>query len=464
MAPRPLRARPRPALLLVAALLVALLGLVLLGLGVRALLAARSGSASADAQTAVGALGDGGGILAWRPDLGSPREMEASTREAITDAWLRGERELRYAVRSGTVAGLEDLFQSAALEDARATAASGNALLTWAHAPQLRFYAPDGTTVAFTDTFRYVAVNPDAGTPPEVLRVATRTLDVVMMLDDGNWRTHHQRVMADRELPPALPGVPPAGVRAVRAGPEWWTRRADTLQRDVSAVRELRLDTLLLAVDLRAGPRAVTALAAPLRTVLTAARAAQVAVMLDVQAPALDPLLLPALDAALRAVPPDPGVAGVLLAPGTAPTAERLDVWRRVIRDRQPGVPIGLRGDVAPGAAEFRVGRGAWPTYRLRWWPGWPLTDARRAWQVQQFVAAHPGGLEVGTLYDEPGGTRGLLTPDGSFRPEARGVRGEARPPGLPAVLTELSPLLLLLVLEWRRTRRVNLRARQARG
>ncbi|MBB5376939.1 hypothetical protein HNQ07_002403 [Deinococcus metalli] len=464
MAPRFLRVRRR-AMPSWPVLTVAALVALLLGLGVRALVAARHGpTPAADAQTAVGALGDGGGVLAWRPDLGGPRVMEANTREAITDSWLRGERELRYAARSGDLAGLGDLFQEAALDDARAVAAGGDALLSWGHAPQLRFYAPDGSTIAFTDTFRYVALNPDAAATPEVLRVAARTLDVSMTLDDGTWRTHHQRVTADRALPPALLGVPPTAFRAVRAGPRWWTRPADTLRRDVAAVSDLGLGPLLLEVDAGADPRTVAALAAPLATVLSAAHAARVAVMLDVRAPRLDPLRLPALDAALRALPVDQPLAGVLLGPGAAPSAERLDVWRRVIRDRRPDLAIGLRGDRAPGPVEFRVGRGAWPTYRLRWWPGWPLTDARRAWQVQSFLASHPAGAEVGTLYDEPGSQRGLLTPQGFYRPEARGVRGDARPPGLPALLLEGLPLLLLCALEGWRTRRANVRARRARG
>lgn len=432
----------------------------------------------ADAQTAVGALGDGGGVLRWRPDLGGPRRLLPSAREAITDAYLRGERELRYAARSGRPTGLSDLFQSAALDDARASAAAGDALLSWGHAPQLRFYSPDGSVVAFTDQFQYVALNPHPGAGEEVLRLASRTLDVIMQLDDGNWRTHHLRVVADRELPGAGLHPPPGGFRAVRAGPGWAARSADTLRRDVSAVRELGLDTLLVPVATRGGPQAQEALAEPLTLLLREAAAQRVAVMLDVRAAGLQPLELPALDAALRALsagaeplgtgPPARGrsgtgqsgaaLAGVLLDAGGVPSAERLRLWRRVIRSRLPEVPVGLRADRAPGPLEFRVGQGAARTYRPRWWPGWPFVPARQAWQAQQFVAAHhAAGFEIGSLYDEPG-TAGLLTPDGRFRPAARGVQGAAGAPTLAERLLELGPLLLLAALEgvrwWRQERR----------
>ncbi|MHA0043645.1 hypothetical protein [Deinococcus sp. PEB2-63] len=120
----------------------------------------------------VGSLSTGARLLRWLPDQGGPRDLEPSTREALTDSLLRGEREVACALRSGQREGLRDLFTEAALEDARAVAASGAAPHSWGHRVTLRFYAPDGATVSLTDQYRYVIPDPESA---GALRTARRT-------------------------------------------------------------------------------------------------------------------------------------------------------------------------------------------------------------------------------------------------------------------------------------------------
>jgi hypothetical protein len=75
------------------------------------------------------------------------------------------------------------------------------------------------------------------------------------------------------------------------------------------------------------------------------------------------------------------------------------------------------------------------------------LSDVRRTWQLRAFVRARPqGNVEVGALY----GTRGLLTPDGSFTRLSRALtRPDERPGALAFVwgwVQDLWPLAFVAV------------------
>ena len=152
------------------------------------------------------------GVLLWRPDATtSARRMEAFTREAITSDYLLGFEELTYSLFTGDAAGLRSYFQEGALTDAQLAASSPlrSKFVDWDHQLELHFYAPDGATVAFTDTYRYAQgalVGGDLGD----VRIAQRRADVVMTLDDGTWRVHHWRVVRDEPAsytPPDFPGL-----------------------------------------------------------------------------------------------------------------------------------------------------------------------------------------------------------------------------------------------------------------
>ncbi|NTX98948.1 hypothetical protein [Deinococcus sp. JMULE3] len=405
----------------------------------------------ADAQTQVGSLRTGAGLLTWQPDQGGPREMEPSTREALTDSLLRGERELAFAVSSAQHEGLRDLFTEAALADARAVAGSGTPPSSWAHRVTLHFYAPDGATVSLSDTFWYVIPDPGGA----ALRAARRTQDVVAQLDDGNWRVHHWRVLRDDPLPDPDPPGPAPRTRGVQLGPpdlDWTARSADDWRRDVRAVRDLGLDTLILPLDLRPGAPETARTAQALALAGQEARAQGVQLLLGASLDALTPRALRALHGALGPGERPPGLAGVLLRPDRAPDGPVVTLWRQTLQARFGRLPLGT--DRANPAADFSAGDTV--TFRARRWPLGLLHAPRREWQLRAFMRAHPqGSVQVGQLY----GAGGLLTPDGSFTPLARALT-RAQGPGAVAFVwgwtLDLWPLLAAAALLglWRARRR----------
>ena len=143
--------------------------------------------------------------LRWLPDdAASPRKLEPSRRDEIGFHYLLAQRELEYARVGGDASGLRTYFQNGALRDALEASLQPRArIVNWDHRLRLHFYAPDGATVSFTDTHWGVqALETGQQTPPkfEDLRFSRRDVDVVMQLDDGNWRVHHWRVTGDRTL------------------------------------------------------------------------------------------------------------------------------------------------------------------------------------------------------------------------------------------------------------------------
>ncbi|BBN96676.1 putative hypothetical protein [Deinococcus grandis] len=373
----------------------------------------------------VGSLNTGAGLLRWLPDQGGPRNLEPSTREALTDSLLRGEREVAFALRSGQREGLRDLFTEAALEDARAVAASGAAPHSWGHRVTLRFYAPDGATVSLTDQYWYVIPDPESA---GALRAARRTQDVVAQLDDGNWRTHHWRVLRDEPMPAPDPPGPAPLTRGVRLGPpdldrpeldrpelNWTGRRADDWQRDLRAVRDLGLDTLILPLDLRPGAPESSRTAPALAEAGRAALAQGAGLLLEVQVDSLSPRALRALHGALGAGERPDALVGVLLRPEVRPDAAAVTLWRQTLQARFGPLPLGTAQ--AEPTADFTAGSAV--TFRENRWPLGLLHDPRRVWQLRAFVRAHPqGSVQVGRLY----GPGGFLTPDGSFTPLARAL------------------------------------------
>ena len=143
--------------------------------------------------------------LNWQTDDPTlPRQLEQSRRDEIALQYLLAQRELQFARLGGDVSGLRTYFQEGALRDALDAARQPRArVVGWDHRLKLRFYAPDGATVSFTDTYWTVqALEPVVKSPPqfEDMRFSRRTLDVVMQLDDGNWRIHHWRVTEETAL------------------------------------------------------------------------------------------------------------------------------------------------------------------------------------------------------------------------------------------------------------------------
>ena len=202
--------------------------------------------------------------LNWQPDDANlPRALERSRRDEIGFDYLLAQRELEYARAGEDPSGLRTYFQDGALRDALDAADQARArVIGWDHRLQLHFYAPDGATVSFTDTY-WTAQALEAGTQTpaqfEDVRFSRRSLDVVMQLDDGNWRIHHWRVTdetalkRDRTFPNLAPEL--AAVRGVnyvgRTHPFddfWPTFNASEVRSSFSLAAQLNLNTVRIFV------------------------------------------------------------------------------------------------------------------------------------------------------------------------------------------------------------------------
>jgi len=220
------------------------------------------------------------GSLVWLTDDPSlPRRLEPYARDAVTSGYRRGYEELAYALYSGDSTGLPSYYQEGALGDAHLVTQQTrlSEFADWDHRLTLHFYAPDGATVAFTDRYWYAQGEAD-GKRLSAPRLARRTVDVVMALDDGNWRVHHWRVSADAPEPVARSGYPNLAaqltrVRGVnyeaRSAPFaalWTAFDANEVDADFGRVKRLGLNTVRVFVPYPLPPHASDTLKTLLNT------------------------------------------------------------------------------------------------------------------------------------------------------------------------------------------------------
>jgi len=137
--------------------------------------------------------GDLQGSVEWLPDpLGLPRRMEPLTRDDITDAWLRGWSQIAILADTGDSAGLEEYFTNSA-QEALARGRAGWLSLPVhqiGHELELTFYSEDGSVAAFTATESRLLRRSPTG-EDAVWYDAIESFDVVVLLEDGNWRMQH---------------------------------------------------------------------------------------------------------------------------------------------------------------------------------------------------------------------------------------------------------------------------------
>ncbi|MBP1464904.1 cellulase family glycosylhydrolase [Candidatus Chloroploca sp. M-50] len=162
--------------------------------------------------------------LSWDADgddIGRP--IEAFTRSQVEATYLRAWLQWNLSYMKGEPHGLTTYFTGPARSEIsaavrRATADGLRIAQTnTAHRLQLHFYSADGTVVAFTDHDVPIAqvIRAQSGT---ILSVgATRAdYDVVMLLEDGEWRIRHL-VRRAATPPPALQ-VPPCPTCVTASG------------------------------------------------------------------------------------------------------------------------------------------------------------------------------------------------------------------------------------------------------
>ncbi|HEX5690956.1 MAG TPA: cellulase family glycosylhydrolase, partial [Roseiflexaceae bacterium] len=157
--------------------------------------------------------------LSWREsqrDTG--RQIEPFTRSQIEASYLRAWLQWNFSYLKREPYGLKTYFAGPALAAAgdavRQATAQGLRVdqVDTAHELELQFYSADGAIVAFTDHDALVAQLIRDPSGAVVYAGETRAdYDVVMLLEDGNWRVRHWvRRDADNPIAQRLPLPPPA--------------------------------------------------------------------------------------------------------------------------------------------------------------------------------------------------------------------------------------------------------------
>lgn len=154
------------------------------------------------------------------PTVTGQRALEPVVRQQVTGAYMRGLAQMAISYELGRPYGLATYFGGPVLvqvtDAISATAATGLALRqsSLSHALQLTFYADDGSVVAFRDNAaRLVQQVKDSASGQEQVIVQEGAYDVVMFLEDGNWRIRAWRRVGDAEPQPMPLGGLPGSVR-----------------------------------------------------------------------------------------------------------------------------------------------------------------------------------------------------------------------------------------------------------
>ncbi len=139
------------------------------------------------------------GRLIWLQDQPTPRVLEPFMRDQITNDYRRAFEELTYSFLTGDQKGLKTYYIDAALDDALLASSSPEkqTFIDWDHHLSLDFYSPDGSVLAFEDSYQYAQGSRDHQERP---RIAQRIQDVVLKQDEGLWKIAQWRVKSDYEV------------------------------------------------------------------------------------------------------------------------------------------------------------------------------------------------------------------------------------------------------------------------
>lgn len=130
--------------------------------------------------------------VTWRADSpGLARPVEPMTRDELSATWVRAWQQIEIASSTGDTTGLEIYFSNSAL--AALTQAGDSALASGkqiAHDLTIHFYSADGQQVGITankvELLRSIPV-----AEGNAWFHAEESYDVVLVLEDGNWRINH---------------------------------------------------------------------------------------------------------------------------------------------------------------------------------------------------------------------------------------------------------------------------------
>ena len=155
--------------------------------------------------------------LIWLPDdPDTGRQLEPFTRTQIESAYLRGWLQWNISFLKGEETGVSTYFGGPALEAIRESIAATHeqgwsmAQTDLEHHLKLHMYSADGSIVSFTAEDVLVAqIMRDTSGKPIYTGVTRADYDVVMLLEDGNWRIRHW-VRSDAEIVDVAPLTQPA--------------------------------------------------------------------------------------------------------------------------------------------------------------------------------------------------------------------------------------------------------------
>lgn len=178
--------------------------------------------------------------LTWLPTTADTgREIEPFTRTQVESAYLRAWLQWNISYLRAEPYGLSTYFSGPALDAVQSSVTTINEQggrieqTDLTHHLDLHFYSADGSTVSFTDhDVSLVQIVRDAAGEPVLTGETTATYDVVMFLEDGNWRVRHWlRTAGAAVTAPADGGTAVANENFVtRDGNElWWNGRVFTV-------------------------------------------------------------------------------------------------------------------------------------------------------------------------------------------------------------------------------------------
>lgn len=221
----------------------------------------------------------------WLPDdADTGREMEPFTRQAIEAAYVRAWLQQGFSYTKGEPHGLKTYFTGPALamvEDNINHVAAQElkvAQVASAHTLQLHYYSADGTIVAFTDREARVAQHiTDANGNEIMAEEDLAAYQVVMMVDEGNWKVRHwlrrdiNAYGTDRPVTPAVTapteeivrlengqlmlGAEPYKIRGFNYYPQenswtdmWENYEGDTISQDLGMIAGMGMNTIRIFV------------------------------------------------------------------------------------------------------------------------------------------------------------------------------------------------------------------------
>jgi hypothetical protein len=136
--------------------------------------------------------------LTWLPDaVDTGRAMEPKTRRQVEEAYLRAWLQWNNALARAESTGLATYFVGPALDAVTESITAKEAgwrleQVDTRHTLQLHFYSADGSIVSLTDAPLIVEQTVwDANGDPVLTQQLASTYDVIMFLEDGNWRVRH---------------------------------------------------------------------------------------------------------------------------------------------------------------------------------------------------------------------------------------------------------------------------------